>query len=143
MKWLAVLAFLTAVGLLGWGVYEYRLETRPVGRLEVERPERDLGECPIGKSQVVFRVTNGTDREAEVLGVPEACGPVCCLKATTAERLRIPPGGSADLVLDLLVGRPEPFEFSGNLYLNDNGFRTLKLTVRGTGVAPRAGDAPK
>lgn len=138
----AVVAICTAVGLLGWSVRTYHLENRPVRPVEVESPERDLGDHPVGRSQIVFRVTNPTDHPAEVISAPDGCGKLCCLKPLTTDRLSIPPGGSVDVACELNVIAPERFEFSGNLFLNDNGLRAVKLTVRGVGVAPRAGDAP-
>jgi hypothetical protein len=142
MRYLAGVALLGAFVSLGWGVYTYRLETRPARPVEVESPERDLGEYPVGKSQIAFRITNPTDRPAEVISVPECCGRACCIKPTLTDRLIIPPGASVDVVCELLVTAPKQFEVSGSLFLNDNGLRAVKLTVRGVGVAPGAGDAP-
>ncbi|MBA4065817.1 MAG: hypothetical protein C0501_19280 [Isosphaera sp.] len=111
--------------------------------MEIESPEQDLGDHLVGQSEVVFRVTNPSDLPAEVVSVTEGCGRMCCLKPMTADRLSIPPGGSAEVKCELVVIGPEPFEFTGYLYLNDNGLRTVKIAVRGTGVRPGAGNAPK
>ncbi len=135
VRLLALAAVLGAVGLSAWGAYCYHLESRPVRSVEVEEPERDVGARPVGKSRIVFRVTNPTDHSAEVVSAPDACGKLCCLKPVTTARLPIPPGGSVDVECELLVAAPARFEFGGDLYLNDNG-------LRGVGVVSRADDAP-
>jgi hypothetical protein len=139
---LAALAGLVAVGLLGWSAYTYRVETRPARSVEVESPERDLGEMPVGQSTIVFHVTNPTDSPAEVISVPDACGKSCCIKPKSTDRLSIPPGGAVDVVCELLVAARSEFEFSGNMFLNDNGLRTVKIKIHGVGVAPRADNVP-
>jgi hypothetical protein len=142
MKWLAVLALVAAFGLLGWGGSLYHLERAPVPPVEVELPERDLCEQPVGKLQVSFRVTNPSGHVTEVLGASELCGKDGCFKLLSNAPQAIPPAGSVDVVCELTVVREGPFEISGSLYLNNNGLRAVKLTLRGVGVAPsEAGDA--
>lgn len=146
MKFLVVLigaALMGAVGLFGWGARAYHAETRPMLPAEVEEPERDVGERPVGTSQVVFRITNPTDHPIEVVGGLSGCGTLCCLKATVAERQTIPPGGALDLACELSVAAAAPFEYRNKIYLNDNGLQAIKIVVRGVGVAPGAGNVPK
>lgn len=148
MKSLAVLAAVAicaALGLFGWAGRSYRAETRQVLPAEIEEPERDLGERPVGKSSVVFRITNPTDHPVEVVGAPDGCGILCCLKATVTDRQTIPPGGALDLTCELMVAAAEPFEYKCKIYLSDNGLRPIKVSVRGVGVkaASGAAHAPK
>jgi hypothetical protein len=136
-----VLATLVAVSLLACGVYSYRTTPPPapvvpVSVVVVEEPDRDVGERPVGKSPVVFRVTNGTGHEAEVVGVPACCGKNVCLKSATAERQKIPPGGAVEVTCELSVTAPGAFEIGGTLYLNDNGLRVVNLNIVGTGREP-------
>lgn len=143
MRFLVICAALASLGLFGWGAYSYERERSqpavpPV--VAVEQPERDLGDYPVGTSQLVFHVTNPTDHPAEVVSTQAGCGLGCCLKPTAAGRIAVPAGGSADVVCEVTVIAPKEFEYTGEMYLNDNGLRVVKLTVRGRGVAP--GTAP-
>jgi hypothetical protein len=141
MKALVALLALSSLALLACGAWVYRADTRERPPVEVEEATRELGEYPVGTSRLVFRVSNPSDRAAEVVSAPASCGKYCCLKPVGPERIPIPPGGSAEVELELSVIAPNAFEFQGNLFLNDGGLRAVKLTIRGTGVAPKGTDA--
>ncbi|VTT99376.1 unnamed protein product [Gemmataceae bacterium] len=142
MRFLVVCAALASLGLFGWAAYSYeRDRSRPAVPpvVAVEQPERDLGDYPVGTSQIVFRVTNPTDHAAEVVNTQAGCGIGCCLKPTAAGRIAVPPGGHTDVVCEVTVIEPKEFEYTGDMYLNDNGLRVVKLAIRGRGVAAGAG----
>lgn len=79
----------------------------------------------------------------DVVGAPDGCGKLCCLKATVTDRQTVPPGGTLDLMCELMVMAAEPFEYKCKIYLSDNGLRPIKIVVRGVGVAPGSADVPK
>jgi hypothetical protein len=143
MKLLSAIAALIATGLVMLAGHSYRFahQTKselgsPAGVVVVEAAEQDVGERPLGKTQITFRLRNPSEHAAEVINLPETCGFTCCLKHGLSFPQPLPPGGSLDIACELLITAPGPFDFSNDLYLNDNGLRSVKLTVQGVGVAP-------
>ncbi len=111
--------------------------------LVVEEPERDLGKRMVGEHLLTIRVTNLSDGPAEVVGYPGSCGGSCCFFVRESRRRTVPPGESIEIVGELDIRRPGPFEFEGNLFLNDNGLlRSVRLKLRGIGVPAEKPNAP-
>jgi hypothetical protein len=53
----------------------------------------------------------------------------------------IPAGVTFNYECKLSVENPGPFEAQLNIHLEENGIRTVTITVRGVAVAPGAGNA--
>ena len=154
---LSVACAVAACGLLGWAGYtalhppaDLPVATDGAGPSEepaglvVDGAEQDVGERPVGEHPVTFRVTNRSGRPGEVVGYPGACGRGCCLFVRDADRRAVPPGETIEVVGELDVRRPGPFEFEGELYLDDGGqLRTVRVRITGVGVGPKGKpDAP-
>lgn len=68
-NWFSRVLLLLAVGLAGWGAY---LALNPVpdrSDLFVADSERDLGEVPLGSTELSFGVCNATGRPGQIIGL--------------------------------------------------------------------------
>ena len=105
--------------------------------LVVENARQYLGERSVGEVQILFHVTNRSDRGAEVVSNPSRCGLQCCFTLHKPERIPVPPGKTIDMAGVLDVHRAGPFEFEANLYLEVGGqLRAVRLNLSGVGVEP-------
>ncbi len=66
-----------------------------------------------------------------------------CFSSEHPDQVTISAGETFHYRCELAVHEPGPFVAELTIFLEDNGIREVTVTVRGTGVAPRAGDAPK
>lgn len=111
--------------------------------LVIEDAEQDLGRRPVGEYPVTVRVTNLSDRPGEIVGYPGSCGGSCCFFVREPGRRTVPPGESIEIVGELDIRRPGPFEFEGNLFLNDNGrLRIVPIRLSGVGLSGEKPNAP-
>ena len=51
--------------------------------------------------------------------------------------MAVPPRGFVDLVYEISVKKPGPFEIGVNLFINDGGTRCVELEIRGVGVGSK------
>ncbi|MCU0706636.1 MAG: hypothetical protein MUF18_21990 [Fimbriiglobus sp.] len=58
----------------------------------------------------------------------------CCFRAKHREIITVGPGETFEYHVSLTVHRPGSFEAGIDLFLEENGIRTVELTVRGTCV---------
>lgn len=133
----------SAVVLLGMFVIRYVTTDRPppppdvaTEQLVIDRPDRDLGEVEAGLHDIEFSVTNtGSDPRRIVGNVGEGCVPNCCFAPIDAAgTATIGPGETFVCRYRLDVKGTGRFDAPISLHLDDNGLRTVKLHVRGTGV---------
>ena len=112
----------------------------PAPPLVIAQPDQDLGLIPVGTHQIIFRIENPSDQPRQVLGsAGGGCNPTCCFYSRQDRLIPIPPLGEVGYVCHLDVSHPGPFENAMTLNLEENGFRSVKVTVRGTAVAVEGG----
>jgi hypothetical protein len=109
--------------------------------------DRDVG--VIGTDQeidVVYRISNTGGKPVRIVGaVRDTCGLDCCFYPKDAPDGRaglhvIPPGGFVDFVCVLTARRAGPIKADTSVFIDDDGIRNVRLSVRGTAVA--AGGLP-
>jgi hypothetical protein len=132
---LVIWAGYTAFSAAGPGLVGTGTGSTDEAGLVVDNPEQDLGERPVGEHRVIFRVTNRSDRKAEVFGYPGRCGNKCCYSSRHSERQNVAPGATVEVLGELEVFETGPFEFEGNLFLNDGGqLRAVRFRLTGVGI---------
>ncbi len=137
---LILICLLAAIGLSAFAGYDALRPASPPGpAFRIDDPERDLGTVPLGKSEIVFPITNTSSQPRQILGVREGCRPaVCFLSKDFPGRITVGPGQTIPFTYTLDVRKPGPFEAGVLLFLEDNSIRELPLIVRGVGVEPLA-----
>ena len=62
---------LIAIGLAGFGLYSFVIPAQDLPAFVVSDTERDLGNQPIGKTPVIFDITNRSDIPRRIIGLAE------------------------------------------------------------------------
>lgn len=140
---------LCSLVLIGFGVWRAvvpsALEPKPDAPLLVEFPSADLGNLQTGNNEFQVRIMNPNSSPRRVLGLSSGCRANACFLSHHQEPVTIPPGETVTCTWGIELHSPGPFELPLALYLEENGIREVKLTVRGVGVAPagKTNDPPK
>jgi hypothetical protein len=139
---LALLAAIAGAGLLAWYCYIALSwhSTDPGPGLLVENPDQVFEQHPTGTSVVIFRIHNPSDRVYGLVNAQDGCGTNCCFYPKQTGPRKIGPGETVEVVGEMRILRPGPFEYRANLYLNEDGLRVVPYTIRGNAVA--AGGLP-
>jgi hypothetical protein len=133
----SALCVVAALGLLAWAAYSARQSPPgPEPGFVVAPTEHDLGSVPLGDRVVTFTITNPAAGPRRILGAAGGCWGAVCFDSKHSTQIVIPAGETFTYECELSVGQARPFEAKIDLYLEDNGLRTVTLTVRGVGVAP-------
>jgi hypothetical protein len=135
--WLSRVLMLTALGLAGWGAWNLLVKPMSDPPLRVVWPGPDLGEVAVGAHELVVRVTNPAGQSRRIIGMMKTCGSNSCISPRHYEPVVIPPGGTVSFLCLLEIRQPMPFEVPMVLYLEDNGAREVKQTLRGVAIAPK------
>lgn len=91
---------------------------------------------PFGRpTDITFRITNSGARPIRVVGMAEFCTPNCCFYSKHRSHVSIPPRETVDYACEVKPTTPGPFESPMTLYLDSDGIREVKLTIRGTIIA--------
>jgi hypothetical protein len=144
MQWwasrLSLFAALLVAGLAGWSAWRgYALSGEtgsapPGAGLCVERPDRDLGDVPVGEHIVGFAITNPSAAECRILGVRGLCGLTCCFEPVDDVPVAIRSGQTYTLLCKVRILKSGPFDGAVPVFVDDGGAREIRLTVRGVGI---------
>jgi hypothetical protein len=146
MRMASVVFGLLTVGLLGYGGYRYAFdrdapEPPPGEALAVDEPDRDLGAQPQrGEATVRFRVRNRLAQPVQVLGLVPCCGNNACFGPKRMDPFVIPARGEVEIEFEAHTGDPGPFSCPMYIHFFDRGLQGIKMTAKGTWVAPRSAD---
>jgi len=137
----AVIAVVVAVALAGYFASQPEPRAEPAFAITAEC---DIASVPFGPGTVAFTVTNPANKPRRIIGCYAQCQAAGCMDAKSNEQITIAPGETIEYQCDYDVYKPGPFELKLDVFLEDNGIRTVTLTVRGVGVAAGGKtDAPK
>ena len=105
----------------------------------VEPAEFELADLPLGRYELVVRITNPALIPRRIVGLKEYCAADTCCASKHPDQITIPPGATFEYHFELLVKRLGPIDTGMDIYFEENGIRTVTLRVTGTAVeAPRA-----
>jgi hypothetical protein len=108
----------------------------PVRTLSIANDVFDLGEMPIGTTkEAVFLVRNGGDKPRKLFNLAPTCTLDCCFGPKLEIHVTIPANEEVDYVVEVKANRLGPFEVQTEIFLEDNGLRSVPITIRGQGVA--------
>jgi hypothetical protein len=111
--------------------------------LIVEFEAIQLGRLPLGRHEFHVRVTNPNPEPRRILGLSTGCRTNVCFLNQVPGPILVPAGETVTCSWSIDVHSPGEFELPLALYLEENGIREVKQTVRGVGVAPKGtADAP-
>lgn len=133
MRYLFLVTGAIAIALVLCAVYHAsnQAERPPI---EVREPKRNIGDCPIGTTALVFEISNHSNQTANVVGVVDGCGINCCVRSKCREGITIPSGGVFSFSCEVEVRGPGPFQVTLPLFLSDGRLHELELSVCGIGV---------
>lgn len=136
---LSRLLCLVCIALLGYTVIRgFTPEPESSPMLTVHEPDRDLGNLPVGVHEVRFKVENSSSLPLRILGSVPVCGLRSCFTPQIINQIAIPPHATIQLECQLEILSPGEFSCPCTLYLEDGGIRSVKLSVRGIGIASPA-----
>ena len=141
MKWpIRFLAVLATASFVGAGVdYVCKDSDSPLPPFLVSQTEFALSGVPAGDRELVVHFTNPAKTPRSIIGIREACEKNCCYFSKHYGPIAVGAGETAEYRVLLRVYRKGEFEAEINIYLEENGIRTVTLHVTGTAVeAPRA-----
>lgn len=129
-----------AIALAAWAAWPFIFSYDPSisePSLVVEWPGPDLGELNVGLHEVTIRVTNPSSQTRRVIGVTKVCGQNACAQPKVDAPILISPGCTIEFPCVLDIRGAAPFEAGIHLYLEENGIREAKETIRGIAVVPK------
>lgn len=133
IAWLCLaLGFIVAA----WAAYQVIVRPDVVPELLVDQPRRNLGEQPVGRHPLTFRLTNSTNRLLHVTIPRGNCGTTCCLISERDEQLlTLGALESIDISWELDIRQPGTFFTSIQLLVCGKRMEAVTLTVEGVGIA--------
>jgi len=138
LRGVSILCAVAAVGLLGWGAYSaFHARPGPDPVCFVTPTEYELGTVPVGDRVVTFAITNPAGKPRQIVGLAEGCWASVCFSSKHPDQITIPAGETFHYECELSIKEAGPFSAQVEIYLEEDGLRTVPLTVRGTAVAPR------
>lgn len=143
---LRTLSIVCAVGALSLGAWAAYVAYQDSGAAAPDPPfivepiELDLGAVPLGERTIEFAITNPARKSRRIIGLAEGCSPGLCFSSNHHTQIVVQPGDTFRYGCKLTTKRPGRFEAEIDVHLEDNGVRTVALTVRGEAVA--TGGAP-
>ena len=131
-RFLSTAFLLTGLGLVGAAAFWFWLPARPAPRAFIPDAERELSDCvPNVPTELSFRVVNSTSHTVSIIGLGPMCGTNACFSTNQAVPFDIPAGASGIVMGEVKTNRTGPFDANMNIYVDDDGLRTL--TVRASG----------
>lgn len=98
-----------------------------------------LGEVPTGSRIITVEITNRADVPRRILGAEGQCRATGCFQPLQDTPVILQPGESVKFLCELTIVRHGMIDITLDVYLEENGIRTVTLHVTGTAVeAPRA-----
>src|SRR5262245_11313065 len=137
MMWLSRLFLLAALALVSLGGYQVlKPSVEPADEtVSIDLADRELGRLPLGQHEIVFHITNPSDRPRRIIGFSGTCVVNCCFSSSHSSPVEILPRGNFPYTTELSIQAPGSFEVTVRLFVEDNGLQELPLTIRGIGVA--------
>jgi len=103
---------LVAVAFLAWSDEERRTPTTPTDLLQIDPPQRSLGDIKAGSVTLVpFTVSNSSSHPIRVLGVQRLCSHWGCIRQVGLP-VTVPPRSSHDLQIELKAAVDGDYELN-------------------------------
>lgn len=149
MRIASCICVIISLSLLVFFAFDYKAnccsEPERLGLVVRER-ELEMGEMSVGRHKIAFRIDNVSASPLRIIGNIPSCGLRACLSPIVDAQVSIPAKNSIDFECQVDIRSPGEFTCQCEIFLEDGGIRTVKLGVRGIGVAPegppRASEKP-
>jgi hypothetical protein len=138
MRWVIIFAGLLVAAAIGGGVtrlYSDRTP-KPVPPFELSPTEfHDLTLTP-GTHEFIVRIKNPADMTRRIVGYKTGCWESYCTYTDYTGTISVPGNGEFEFRCGLEVGRAGPINAGIEIYLEDNGIRSVLISFKGMAVGP-------